>query len=322
LVLIRLATFNCENLFARFKFDKDVDPKKAVNDGWLANKMYFYINNETEKELTAAAIKATKADVIALQEIESLQALKGFRNKYLKYQGYNHAFLLDGNDPRLIDIGILSRFPIEKIDTHIHEWDKELRGPIFSRDCLECDIVLPEKKRFRLFINHFKSMYNPQDKCNGRRATRERRLHQARRVKEIVSEEFPKGEGEDKQHPFAILGDLNDYLQTDSQGGTSIGELVKWNRVENIVARLLKKDQWTHYYEGNRSCGFGKNYKQLDYILLSKPLADRNPAAEINIIRDGLPKSANKYKGHRFANLGMHKPKASDHCPVVVQLQV
>jgi endonuclease/exonuclease/phosphatase family metal-dependent hydrolase len=308
-------------LFARFRFDKNVDPEKAVKDGWLANKTYFSVDNETEKALTAAAIKTTKADVIALQEIESLQALKGFRNKYLKYQGYHHAFLVDGNDPRLIDIGILSRFPIERIDTHIHEWDKDLRSPLFSRDCLECDIVLPEKKRLRLFINHFKSMYNPEDKCNGRRATREKREHQAMRVKEIVSEEFPNGE-DDQQHPFAILGDFNDYLQTDSQGKTSIGKLVKWNRVENIVARLPKEDQWTHYYKGDRSCGFGKNYKQLDYILLSKPLADSNPDTEIKIIRDGLPKSADKYNGHRFANIGMHKPKASDHCPVVVQLQV
>jgi hypothetical protein len=39
--------------------------------GWLANKTYFHINDETEKELTTAAIKATKADVIVLQEIES-----------------------------------------------------------------------------------------------------------------------------------------------------------------------------------------------------------------------------------------------------------
>jgi predicted extracellular nuclease len=321
LVTIRLATFNCENLFARFRFDKDVDPEKAVHDGWLANKVYFYINNETEKELTAAAIKATKADVIALQEIESLQALKGVRNKYLKNQGYHYAFLIDGNDPRLIDIGILSRFPIEKIDTHIQEWDNGLHGPLFSRDCLECDLVLREKKKLRLFINHFKSMYNPKDKCNGRKATRDRRLHQARRVKEIVSEEFPNEE-DDKQHPFAVLGDLNDYLQTDSQGYTSIGEVVNWNRVKNIVARLPEKDQWTHFYEGNKSCGFGKNYKQLDYILLSRPLADSNTAAEIKIIREGLPKSADKYKGHRFGNVGMHKPKASDHCPLVVQLQL
>jgi predicted extracellular nuclease len=68
---IRLATFNCKNLFARFRFDKNIDAEKAVKGGWLANKTYFHINDEMEKELIAAAIKAIKADVIPLQEIEN-----------------------------------------------------------------------------------------------------------------------------------------------------------------------------------------------------------------------------------------------------------
>jgi endonuclease/exonuclease/phosphatase family metal-dependent hydrolase len=41
------------------------------------------INDETSKKLTGEAIKATRADVIALQEVESLAALKRFRSIYL-----------------------------------------------------------------------------------------------------------------------------------------------------------------------------------------------------------------------------------------------
>lgn len=126
---LRLATFNCENLFARFKFGENIDPEKAVTDGWLANSTFFEINDDVSKKLTGEAIKATHADVIALQEVESLAALKKFRTKYLDgTQRFKHAILLDGNDPRLIDVGVLSKYPIERIDTHIDEWDNQLHS--------------------------------------------------------------------------------------------------------------------------------------------------------------------------------------------------
>ena len=60
-----IATFNCENLFARFKFMANVNPNDGISDGWLADKTKFTINDETSKRLTALAIKETKADVIA-----------------------------------------------------------------------------------------------------------------------------------------------------------------------------------------------------------------------------------------------------------------
>jgi hypothetical protein len=33
---------------------------------------------------------------------------------------YKYIFVVDGNERRSIDVGILSRYPIEKIDTRIH----------------------------------------------------------------------------------------------------------------------------------------------------------------------------------------------------------
>lgn len=60
-----IATFDCENLIARFKFTANVNPNDAIIDGWLADKTKFTINDETSKRLTTLAIKETKADVIA-----------------------------------------------------------------------------------------------------------------------------------------------------------------------------------------------------------------------------------------------------------------
>jgi predicted extracellular nuclease len=160
-------------------------------------------------------------------------------------------------------------------------------------------------------------MFDRSDPCNGRKNSHKKRLIQAKRVKEIVTDEFPNGEG-----PYAIIGDLNDYLESDAQGETSIEELVNWNRVENVVRRKPSSEQWTHYYEGNSDCGHRKTFKQLDYILLSKTLSDNNSSAVPDIIRKGLPKNADKYSGPWFDGVGLDTPKASDHCPVVIEINV
>jgi hypothetical protein len=53
---------------------------------------------------------------LALQEVESLLSLKKFRSQYLRNMDYKYIFVLDGNDRRSIDVGILSRYLIEKIE--------------------------------------------------------------------------------------------------------------------------------------------------------------------------------------------------------------
>jgi predicted extracellular nuclease len=187
---------------------------------------------------------------------------------------------------------------------------------MFPRDCLECEIILPGNKSMRLFVNHFKSMLDKKDPCNGRKNTRDNRLNQSKKVKSIVQEQFAGAEGN-----FVILGDFNDYLESDSQGETGIANLVNWAKVENVVNRKSPEERWTHYFAGNTSCGLARSFRQLDYILLSKALAD-NTDAEPEIIRKGLAKVADKYSGPRFEGVGLKKPKASDHCPVVIDIKI
>ena len=316
---IKVATFNCENLFARYKFKSDVDTDTAIKDGWLPHERFFHINNETEKRLTAEAIKETKADVIALQEVENLQVLKRFRNNYLLgTRKYKYICIVEGNDPRFIDIAVLSKYPIEKIDTHIHEYNKKLRMFTFSRDCLECDILIPNtSKKIRMYVNHFKSMMDKSSPCEGRKVTRKKRIAQSIRVKEIVSEEISNG-----NRGFVILGDFNDYLQKDEQGAPGIAELVNWNEVENVVNRLPENERWTHYFKGRSRCDIPEVYKQLDYILVSKSLVKKNENKKPKIIRKGLPLRAAKYEGERFEGVGQTSPKSSDHCPVIMELEV
>ena len=303
---IRIATFNCENLFTRYKFREGVRVEEISEEGWDINKVKFEIHDPKTRSLTGKAIRVLDADVVALQEVENLDVVKRFRTRYLGgFRAYPHVVVVDGNDPRLIDVAVISRYPI----VHARSYQQMKESPrkrsfIFSRDCLEVDVKF-HGIVITLFVNHFKSM------VGGRSRTRARRLTQAKAVKQIVTDRFGPDPG---RHPFIILGDLNDYMETDRHGKPGIEDIVNWGQVENVVDRLPIEERWTHYYKGQKA------YRQLDYILTSNVLSAKVKTVEIE--RGGVPRRATKYAGPRFRGVGEDCPKASDHCPLMVEIKI
>jgi len=312
-VSVRIATFNVENLFARFQFRENVDPTAAVRDGWDVNSTAFKEFTSVDKELTAKAIKELDADVVALQEVEGLGTLKRFRSEYLGgAEAYPHLMAVDGNDPRLIDVAVISRLPIVHLRSYMHL--RNAAGEeLFSRDCLEVDVETPDGEVITIFVNHLKSMLDKSDSDNGRRNTAPRRREQAKAVRKIVTDRFGKDAGE---YPWVVLGDLNDYMESDSQGKPSIGDLVEWDQLENVVDRLPEGERWTHFFKGSGAIPAG--YHQLDYVLPSTSLAAK--VEKVEIMRKGQPLRAERYTGPRFDGIGRDRPKASDHCPVVIEV--
>jgi endonuclease/exonuclease/phosphatase family metal-dependent hydrolase len=296
---LRLATFNVENLFARYKFRSNFDA--SVSDGFTANDMAFDIYEETEKRITAQAIKKVDADIIALQEVESLPILDTFVSRYLPNMGYKHRGVFDAFDPRYIDVAIASRYPISSICSHRNERNKKNTAWLFSRDCLEVTVDV-DGTPLLIYINHLKSM------MEGRDETHDRRQEQAERVAAIVDARWKQV---NYVGNFAVVGDMNDY----PEGKTALNPLLKHPELENVVARRAEDDTWTHYYKGEDA------YRQLDFIFLPKPLAQKNAAAP-EIMREGLPWRASKYTGSRLDDVGEDNPKASDHAPVYMDLKL
>lgn len=295
---IRIGTFNCENLFARYRFKQNLEPTSG--DGWTINDMAFDIHNDTEKRITAKAIRELNADILALQEVESLETLDRFHSQWLASKPYAHRMVIDTMDPRHIDVGLLSRHPITAVRSYRHRRNKAGTSSLFSRDCMEVDIDV-EGKSLTLYINHFLSM------MKGREESHERRAEQVKAVADILDARWEK-----KKHKgnFIVLGDFNDYVDKD----TSLKPLVKHPHLENVLDRLPADERWTHYWAG------GGEYRQLDYLLVSKTLAEKNSDAEPVVMRKGLPYRATQYDGDRFDDVGEHEPKASDHCPLAIDL--
>lgn len=144
---IRITTFNVENMFD----DKD-DPKLSGT---------FEDNDSTKpaEQLKAAAdaIRLLDSDIICLEEVESEQAVKWFRDGWLKGLGYDYIASLDAGDPRGIEQAVLSRFPIKNVRNYNHQklggsqpdkWgrenNKEAGSPYeFKRSPLQVTIDVP-----------------------------------------------------------------------------------------------------------------------------------------------------------------------------------
>ena len=256
---VTIASFNTENLFTRYNFrgkntgKKDDEGKviyrpftakeleKAVKDGFIIAPNLFKTTLKPIRTLTAKAIKAVKADIIGIQEVESLDTLKRFNSRYMKTKKFKYQVLVDGNDRRFIDGGLLSNIQIDFIRTH--QFRRKGRSKIFSHDCLEVNFKI-DGKPLIVFVNHFTSM------MRGRSKTKHRREMQSEEMIKILKERFGTNYGDSD---FIILGDLNDYMEIGKESESGIRKLLQSDQMENVVERLDPDEQWTHYYKGNKS---------------------------------------------------------------------
>lgn len=306
---IKIASFNCENLFMRYRFSSKLSDKKkeeAVKNGFIIDPFMFQRITDEEKVITAKAIKETKADIIGLIEVENMDTLKNFCTQYLK--DYKYKALIDGNDPRLIDVALISKIPFDNIVTH---QTMKLQGqskPVFSRDCLEVNFTISGKP-FAVFVNHFKSMLDKKAKtpAQGRSNTATKRINQSKAVINILKRKYGNNPG---NHSWVLLGDLNDYNDSKS----SLKELYQSPWMVNLLEKELPAgENWTHYWDTTK-VSVAERYKQIDYLFPSKSLYQKlNGKPEI--VRKGIITKATKYQGPRFADV-TDKIGASDHCPI------
>jgi len=225
-VQVAVGTFNLNNLFSRFDFRADVSTASASSvkveertsfsfDDPSGFKLRTYLGKfvkgklAAERGLIAERITRMDLDVLAVQEVEDIDTLGHFARDDLGGL-YRHIVLIEGNDPRLIDIGLLSKLPIGGVTSWQHVPDPRHPGqPLFSRDLLQVEILHPSRRErlFTLFNNHLKSHYvpfNAPDPDAERERTNELRRRQSEVAAAIIAAQMRPNSR------FLVVGDMND----------------------------------------------------------------------------------------------------------------
>jgi len=300
---MRIASFNLQNLRLRGdRLDGARDTDTPGDSGARAARL-----DPADRRLTAAVLRDTGADVVALQEVFDRATLDAFHDRLLVPSGtppYPHRVCLPGNDGRGLDVALMSRLPLRDIRSHAALTPRDLGlepppgqdpdAPVFRRDCLQA-----RTGALTLFICHFKAPYPDPDS-----AAAIRRM-EAQAVRGIITRAFP----DPAAALWLVLGDLNEPVEADPP---AIAPLLPPFSVD-LVARLPADRRWS-WFEPH-----GALYGQPDSLLASPALAARFPAARPEILREGLGLEARCNRGPHLPEVGHHRPHASDHAALVVE---
>jgi endonuclease/exonuclease/phosphatase family metal-dependent hydrolase len=267
--------------------------------------------DETATRMTAKVINEVAADILCVVEAEDRPSLVRF-NEELLYNQYAHAMLVDGNDPRGIDVGLFCTkgTTIRSVTSHVDAPDPGSRTGrrLFSRDCPVYRLGLPGGQELILLINHLKSQSFSSGNPDPLRS------RQSAKVREIYDELRTAG-----AQYVAVLGDFN-------KGPTNDGKHPTLEPLLGPGTPLVDTATLPGFNSGPRpgtfqSCSLRN---RLDYILVSPELAEKVTTG--GVTRSGLwgnPSNVNPPQDWEIHPEITHsKHAASDHAAVWIDFEI
>lgn len=311
---MKIATYNVENLFD-LKRDgheyKEYIPNTQTN--WNLSTYNIKLKN------IAKVIKDINADIIALQEIESLQALKDLRF-VLKQNGlYYQYYKIANYKNTTIKVALLSKIPFVATN------EIAVTATYKYRNILEAKFVV-ENEQLYILVNHWKAKSGPESQ----------RIVSAKKIMKRVEEL-----GKDKN--IILLGDFNSHHEeyrvfkrkrkhNDTDGITGINHILKSVKYTQDAAHteLNRGDFYNLWYDEDEeerySYIYKKNKETLDNILISHTLLNEKG---ISYKKGSIHsfKAPYLFKGKQIyrwetgnRNAPRHKGKGySDHLPLVAE---
>jgi endonuclease/exonuclease/phosphatase family metal-dependent hydrolase len=152
-----------------------------------------------KREAVGAVLASLDADVVALAEVETKPILDDLNGNELQNR-YVSVNLVEGNDPRGIDVAVMSKIQPDKVVSHKDDLftHPQTHAPYrYARDCLEVHIT-HNGRRMAFLAVHFKAKAPPDDP--------DKRYAEAFHTREIADKLL----AEDPARVVIVLGDFND----------------------------------------------------------------------------------------------------------------
>lgn len=288
---LSVGTFNLNNLFDRWNFQGAL---QALDEGPRDVAATYVFDDPEHRRLqvdsrgalvtakdpadsarVAERLLAADVDVWILQEVEHVDALRQFNREHLG-AAYRHAMVIDGNDPRFIDVGVLSRLPLGGVTS----WQRAVHPTdpgrlVFSRDLVEVEVLDERGRRLlTVFGTHLKSKYvdwRDPDAAAARAeadALRRRQAETATRI--IAARTRPDGR-------YLLCGDMNDTPAAQPLASFAEHGLVDALEQPTEVGSITTIDPpadpaWTSTHKPS---GDPRTFDLIDQIWLSPRLAQR-----------------------------------------------
>jgi len=255
---------------------------------------------------TGRVIRDLNADVLAVIEAENRITLKTFGDSIVKKvngEPFDKVMLVDGNDDRGIDVGIVTKndYHIDLVKTHIFDFNSEGKK-VFSRDLPEYKIITPSGEFVWVLPAHFKSKFGGNDS-----KSQKKRKGEAQRAAEIYN-----GLRNEGYENIIICGDFNDTPESDPLSPLLINtDLKDFSEHSTFVV---------NDNGGIGTFGIGSDRNKIDYILLSPALFNRVTAC--GIFRKGAWAGKQNPKWETYPELTEEVHAASDHHAVWCEINI
>lgn len=304
-----IATYNVENLFD-LKYDKteynEFIPHKT---NWNEHVLSIKLEN------IAQVINDLNADVVALQEVESKEALELLLQKIPQYAYFDFV----KNPSSAVGIAIISKYKITQKKAIAINSNESIERPI-----QKVTIAVEDNKEITVFNNHWRSKRSPESK----------RINYAMSLQNYL-------EKLDATNDYILVGDFNsnydefatfthDKELNDTHNITGINQILNTVIDDKYITKenILKEEKRVHYnlwlelpHQQRFSSIYKNRHNTPDNIIVSKALFDsKNISYVNNSFKNFTPTyllSNNKIKRWDIKK-GMHLGAGySDHLPII-----
>ncbi len=311
---LKIATYNVENLFDLQRSGheyKEYIPYTKSN--WNNRTYQIKLNN------TARVIKDINADIIALQEIESLRALKDLRYTLKRMGLYYQYYKIANYKNTTVKVAILSKIPF------VYSHEIAVTSTYKYRNILEAKFKINNEDLY-LLVNHWKAKSGPESRRIISAKILSKRVQELGINKNIIAlgdfnshyEEFKTFIRKRRHNDTNGITGINHILGTINNQTTANKVKINAGEFYNLWYDIDKNRRYTYIFRGKKEA--------LDHILITKNLLDAKgleyKSKSIHAFeKEYLFKGKSIYRWQtKRANPPKHKGKGySDHLPVIAE---